>query len=258
MIETSVKVLSNKKVAMDQFEMVLESAVRLPSIKPGQFCMVSVNDASRLLRRPFSVFRVKDKKKFSILYKLAGEGTKSLSKCCKGTMLSVLLPLGNGFDTQGSAKETIYLVAGGIGIASVFSLRDMPCRKVKFFYGVKTGLELIEISKRKDSNLFLSSDDGSKGKKGFITHSVIEELKKDLEIIEGRKIHIMSCGPHVMLKNLYFGVRNLERDVRLSFCFEERMACGVGACMGCVVGTKSGLRRSCTDGPVFDADAIVW
>jgi dihydroorotate dehydrogenase electron transfer subunit len=258
MIETSATVISNKKAAKDQYEMVLEIKGRLPAVNPGQFCMVSVNDASRLLRRPFSVFRVLGKNKFSILYKLAGEGTESLARCCKGTVLSALLPLGNGFDIKGSSKDVVYLVAGGIGVASVFSLMDMSSKKTKFFYGARTASELIPVKKTKNSSLFLSTDDGTKGKRGFITDSVINELKKDLDSADGKKIHVMSCGPHVMLEQLYKGIRIIDKNVKLSFCFEEHMACGVGVCMGCVVQSKDGYRRSCTDGPVMDADTIVW
>jgi dihydroorotate dehydrogenase electron transfer subunit len=254
MREMEAVILSNRMVALNQFEMELKPDGELPKIGPGQFAMVSVNDNSRILRRPFSIFRISPKGTFSIFYRASGEGTRNLSRQEKGLKLSVLLPLGNGFDLKAFEKQTVYCVAGGIGFASVFPLALKLGSPVKFFYGCRTKSEFTPVPKNMECHY--STEDGSRGYKGFVTDVVGEHLKKDLTA--GKKIVVAACGPMAMLKNLDRTVKSTGKDVPVWLSFEERMACGVGVCMGCVIRTKNGLECTCKKGPVFDSNGIVW
>ena len=246
-------IISNQNVAKNQFEMVIETRQVLPKIVPGQFCMLSVNDSAHLLRRPFGIYRILGKKQFSVLYKIVGEGTQLLSLKQKNEKLSILLPIGNGYPVLDKTQLT-YVVAGGIGLGSVSLLLNTE-KQIKFFYGAKTKKEYVPLSFPR-KRIFYATDDGSKGHKGFIVEPVKKNLIQDIK--SGNNPVIYACGPSPMLKSLYESVRFLSQNVKMFFSLEERMACGIGVCMGCVVNIQGEYKRVCVDGPVFEADVIVW
>jgi len=249
-------ILQNRKVGSDFFELELKLKSPVRHVKPGQFCMLSVGDTSRILRRPFGIFKQPKPDRISVLYKLTGEGTRFLSRQKKGAELSILLPLGNGYPSIDLTEKVLYIVSGGIGLASVFSLLDVKTRKSKFFYGAKTKGEVYSFKKTKKIDWFIGTDDGTLGLKGSINLAVEKELEKDIKEHGGQKIVIMACGPQGMLKDLKNRIDSVSEDVKTYFSLEERMACGVGVCMGCVVKTDEGLKCSCKTGPVFEAGKI--
>jgi len=264
MIETTAVIISNARVARNRFELVLRvkglKGLKKPWIVPGQFCMISIDapGGGKILRRPFSIFRRSGLDRVSILYKTAGAGTEILSKKKKGDACSVLLPLGNGFPVGKLGNKHLYIVAGGIGAASVHGLLQVKSKSKKFFYGAASSGDLCPVSCPKNTATFLATDDGSRGHKGFLTDLVSLSVTKDLKSVKGKDIVICACGPMIMLKTLFRVVSDLDPSIRMFFALEERMACGFGVCIGCVVLTDTGYKRTCADGPVFQAETIRW
>ena len=261
MLETTAVIISNKKAAKSQYELVLRvKGLAGKPVLPGQFCMLSVDDPSgaRLLRRPFSVFSRPGKDRISVLFKIAGEGTALLSKKKKNETCSILLPLGNGFPLEQLEKRHLYIVAGGIGAASVHSLLAVRSKSKKFFYGAASKDELCPVRPPKNATISYATQDGSRDYKGLVTDLVKRCVTKDLASLSGKDVAVCACGPMAMLKNLFQSISALDPSIKMYFSLEERMACGFGVCMGCVVATDKGYKRACADGPVFPADAVDW
>lgn len=222
---------------------------------PGQFYMVGVSKGcDPLLKRAFSLFR-ETGDGFQILYRISGKGTAILRDMKEGTVIDVIGPLGSYYpDPPKDALPVV--IAGGIGVASVFSLVGKLSKRAAVFYGARSSSELLmkdellEIS----GELMVSTDDGSAGEKG----NVIELLEKSMVLKKAKDMscYIYACGPRPLLKK----VTEISVSNRISACvsLEEHMACGLGACLGCVVRTRDGFRRVCKEGPVFDAAEILW
>jgi dihydroorotate dehydrogenase electron transfer subunit len=261
MIESTAVIVSNRKVARGQNELVLRvKGLAGVAVLPGQFCMLSVDGprGSRILRRPFSIFGRPGKDRVSVLFKVAGEGTSLLAKKKKGDLCSVLLPLGNGFPVDKLVKKHLTIVAGGIGAASVHSLLSVKSKSKKFFYGAGSGDELCPVCAPKSAETFVATLDGSRGHRGLVTDLVTRSVTKDLTLFKGEDLAVCACGPMAMLKALFHKVSRLDPSIQVYVSLEERMACGFGVCMGCVVATDKGYKRACADGPVFPADAVDW
>lgn len=250
-VETEAVVVLNKKLSETFFEISLEIPLKcLSSFIPGMFCMLSV--PSKLLRRPFCIYKL-NKNILSILYKVTGEGTKYLSSLKKGENLSLFYPLGNGFPVDEFEGKTLYLCAGGTGIASILPLYNFKDKDCILTAGFKNNSDLLKFLKNK-KNVFISTDDGSTEFKGLVTDLLINLLKKERPSVD--KTLICACGPLEMLKDLVKKVKPFGFKVFVSL--EERMACGTGLCMGCAVSTVDGYRLVCKDGPVFDSKDIDW
>jgi dihydroorotate dehydrogenase electron transfer subunit len=217
--------------------------------------MVEVNKGrDPLLKRAFSLFRKTDDG-FQILYRIKGKGTSILADMKEGAVIEILGPLGNSY--PGPSEDQIPLVvAGGIGIASVFSFVERHSKKAYVFYGARSKDELFMLDelRRHSMDLFISTDDGSSGAKGTVVDSLKAFLASS-HAVPGRHV-IYACGHHLMLQAVS-GVA-ASNDIKAHVALEEHMACGIGACLGCVVKTKSGYKRVCKEGPVFDASEIVW
>lgn len=216
----------------------------------GQFLMLEVPGFP--LRRPF-VIAGKDGDSIRVMFKIRGEGTRKLSKLAIGTKLKLLAPLGNPFPTPEEGKNVI-LVAGGMGAVTILPLAKELYKKHKIvmLLGAVSGDSLI-LSKELESlgNLLLSTDDGTCGEKC----DVVELLKGYVNKNPG-KYTIYSCGPSPMLNKItMFSKKN---NMTCFISLEERMGCGVGACLCCAVRTSDGIKRVCKDGPVFRADEILW
>ncbi len=216
--------------------------------------MVSVgNGLDPLLKRPFSIHRMIGSD-LQILYRVAGRGTNILSRKKPGDTLEVIGPLGNNFPVKRSRENTV-LVAGGLGIAPIFALAESlatPLKKPLLFYGTKTGNELLCINELKSIGIepVISTDNGGMGRKGSVT----DVLKEFLNIFTDHCIY--ACGPEPMLKSL----SALAEKYKLKgyAALEQNMACGIGACLGCIVNTTGGYKRVCKEGPVFPMDEIIW
>jgi dihydroorotate dehydrogenase electron transfer subunit len=236
--------------------------------QPGQFLMIRVTETYEpFLPRPMSVHRIIKNKKdeaeaFQVLFKIAGKGTKLLAEKTEGEQLQVLGPLGKGFRIDKTCSETL-LVAGGIGVAPMVFLIEELARtsaKIKAFVGGATSKDLLalDIFKKYAYDLFITTEDGSQGKKGMITES-LEEYLTDRN--NAKDTIMYACGPKAMLKQVAFLSNKFKLPCQLSF--ESRMACGLGACLGCVIQTKSGdnnchYKRVCIEGPVFNAQEVIW
>lgn len=223
---------------------------------PGNFFMLSVDDSlDPLLKRPFSIHRSL-KNDFQIMYRVAGKGTDILSRRKPGDLLEAIGPLGNKFPRP-KAKDKVILIAGGIGIAPIFNLAEALLKtKPVLFYGARTQDELLCLDELKALGIdtIISTDDGTFGRKGFITDSLKNYLTRHSSPITDYSLY--ACGPEPMLRALSVFVK--KHDLRCSAAFEQNMACGLGTCLGCVVHTVAGYKRVCKEGPVFPMDEIVW
>ncbi len=229
---------------------------------PGNFCHLRVNESySPLLRRAFSIHQVeKEKNGFELLFKVVGPGTQVLSEKKPGEKLDLLAPLGNSFFLP-AKDENVVLLAGGMGIAPLFYLvnclleKKFDPQKISLFFGVKKKDEYLLIDEIVSTGirLHLATEDGSSGYKGMITDLFRQELRS--RRLKTKKTKFYACGPNPMLKKVSEISRKFNLDCQV--CLENHMACGVGACFGCVVKTTKGYKRVCKDGPVFDAREVI-
>lgn len=259
---TKAKVISNIKVGPDYYRMALDVGSTAGKIEPGQFFNILCADGKSmepLLRRPFSIHRIRGQGIVEILYEVIGKATSILSRKEKGDMLDIIGPLGNGFPVEPDGKSAI-LVAGGIGVAPLLALAEQIAYSVKrtahsVFIGAKSRKEILcEKDFRKlGFEVFISTEDGSKGYKGLITDLLYKKLfakRYSLDAV------LYACGPNAMLKEI--SKLAGKRNIRAFGSLEEHMSCGVGSCYGCVIKTKQGYKRVCKDGPVFELKEIIW
>ena len=238
------------------------------NVRPGQFVMVGMdNRLAPFLPRPFSVYHLDDhagETGLEILYKVVGRGTHAMSELRAGESLNVLGPLGTGFDcTHG--RERVVLVAGGIGIAPLAFLAEWCNRcvtdkrvSVVAYIGATTSGSLIgcDTMEQLCTGMHICTDDGSCGLEG----TVVDAFRRDLSLF-GDESAVYVCGPSVMMKEI--GILLKESSLWCQVSLEERMACGIGACLGCAVRTVKSdgstvYKRACTDGPVFNVRDIIW
>jgi dihydroorotate dehydrogenase electron transfer subunit len=257
------QILFNHSVGEGYYCTGLSCAEMAKQSKPGQFLMLRIADQASegKLSRPFSISNVKDHI-IEIVFEAVGQNTKNLAAAEKGRMLSVIGPLGNGFQIDREAQAHL-LVAGGIGIAPFpylagRILQECPHSKVAVLFGVRnlSKLLLTQLFKEYKIELKISSDDGTVGEKGFVTTI----LSKELDTLKDKKVAIYACGPTPMLKAT--AEIAAEKDIPCQVSLEEVMACGVGACLGCACKTRtdggSTYKMVCKDGPVFDSKDVIF
>ena len=243
--DEDVPLLENKKINDKYFKLVFGSRNLSKNIKPGQFLHIRVNQGQDpYLRRPFSYFRASDGK-VEILYEALGRGTTLLAGKTKGELLRVMGPLGNAF-TQDLGKKKRILVAGGVGVPPlVFLAEKYPTAYL--LIGTKSKAELMPKAELKKvrAKVLYSTEDGSYGTKGRVT-LLLEKILKEQHPGE---FFIQTCGPKKMMEAVIAIAAKYGVEGEASW--DESMACGVGACLGCMVKTRGGLKRACADGPVF-------
>ena len=245
MKQSYFKVISNKRIAKNVYEMKLEGDTS-PIICPGQF--VNIKIESEFLRRPISICDYDDTT-LTLIYKVVGKGTSLMSAMQENTWLDILIALGNGFNTNESGENPV-LIGGGVGVPPMFKLAKeliQEGKDVSVILGFNTKSEIFyeEEFKALGVDVYCSTADGSFGTKGFVTDVIRNEgLEFD---------YLYTCGPLPMLKALYDAT-----TVDGEYSFEERMGCGFGACMGCTCKTKYGNKRICKDGPVLKREEIIW
>lgn len=234
-------VKENIPLTSNVYEMTLAGDTRFVTAA-GQFVNVALDGL--YLRRPISVCDVTDGI-LTLIYKVVGKGTDVMSRKKSGDTLNILTGLGNGYDLS-LAGDSPLLLGGGVGVPPLYLLAKKLAeqgKKVTVVLGFNTADEVFyekEFSSL-GADVRVTTVDGSYGTKGFVT-----------DAIEGSFSHYYACGPLPMLK----AVSKLDMSGSLSL--EERMGCGFGACMGCSIMTKNGVKRVCKEGPVFDAAEVIW
>jgi dihydroorotate dehydrogenase electron transfer subunit len=209
-----------------------------------------------LLRRPYSLARVDRREEtFTILVRPYGRGSEWLVRQPAGTDVDVLGPLGNRFDVPPKATNML-MVAGGVGAAPLVMLADAALaqgKSVTYLMGGMTEEALLPVSVLPgEVEYVVATDDGSRGHHGFVTDLVLDYLSWADEIY--------ACGPEPMFQSLRRVIlaHRMGKRPRVQVSVERTMACGLGACLGCVVETRSGMQASCVEGPVYDMDEVVW
>lgn len=218
------------------------------SISGGQFVMM---ESGQYLLRPFSVYEIKNDN-LGFLYKVIGGGTSFLSKLKIGDKILINGPLGKGFIYPERINKSVLIVAGGIGIATFPLVARIAYERgytIKTLFGARSKADLVASEElKKYGELEAITDDGSSGRKGFVTELLTNELKKN------KDQEIFVCGPTPMLKNVIKVCNSFGVIAQVSF--EEYMACGFGACMSCVVKANGKHLRTCIDGPVMRSDSV--
>ena len=240
------EIMANFEIAEKIFRLEVYSPELAQVAKAGQFIEVQLSDEFTL-RRPFGVASTKNDT-IKMFYRVVGHGTKFLSQRNFGEILNVLGPLGNGFNTNVTGK--ILLVGGGMGLAPLLCAAE-KFKNVDILMGGKTADEVMfwEAEFVEDvGEMFVTTDDGSLGEKGFVTNFLPEILQAE------NYSAVFTCGPEIMMRNVAMEV--LANDIPCQVSFERRMACGLGACLSCSVDTVHGRKKVCKDGPVFDASEV--
>ena len=228
-----------------------------PKVKPGQFLHLLIPQLSdRILRRPFSIYKA-DAEGISILYKPVGRGTDSMKPLQAGDTVDVIGPLGNGYPERGEGKFPV-LVAGGYGNAALYlKAKELSVKGVAFFGG-RTAEDILCVEEFKALGWEVrpTTDDGSLGTQGLVTADFDPWMaEQDIQ-----KLELFVCGPEPMLKAM--GDRAIENDFTAWLSMDKNMACGVGACLTCVIKRKTAdgweWARCCKDGPVFESREILW
>lgn len=251
------KILSSDTLSSENFKLIIERPSDMGSIKPGQFFGISVSENGYpLLRRPISVSKVTDSS-IEFTVKLNGKGTQLLSEIEVSKSINVLGPLGNGFFLD-EISENSLIVGGGIGIAPVKELARHIKEERNISLPVLLGFrdepfDMDDYNKISD-NIKIATESGVVGHKGYVTDVLKEEL-------ESKKIDMVYvCGPHVMLKAINELCSSYKVETQL--LMEERMACGIGACLVCTCGIKEDgeikNKRVCKDGPVFYGSEVAF
>lgn len=226
----------------------------LPPMMPGQFAQLRVDGSKdTYLRRPISIHDLDvSHNEISFLIQLVGDGTKALSRLEAGDNLNALLPLGNGFSMPCSPQSRHLLVGGGVGTAPLLYLgREMLKigARPSFLLGARSASYLLRVDEFEAlGDVYVTTEDGTRGEKGFVTqHSILEKEHFD---------RISVCGPSPMMKAVarYAKQKGIPCEVSL----ENMMACGLGACLCCVEKTVKGNVCVCTEGPVFDVNELNW
>lgn len=227
----------------------------LPQMLPGQFAQLRIDGSkTTFLRRPISIHYVDYKSnQLWFLVQTVGDGTKALAALHEGDTLNVVLPLGNGFTLPQSADEKILLVGGGVGCAPLLNMgkvmAEMGCRPT-FLIGARTQSDLLQLDLFSQyGDVYVTTEDGSYGEKGFVTQHTLLQGDQKFD-------RISTCGPKPMMMAVARYAK--QAGIACEVSLENKMACGVGACLCCVEDTHEGHKCVCTDGPVFPIEALKW
>lgn len=245
----SVEALSDKHVLIK-----LIDDKPLPEMLPGQFVEMRVdNSPSTFLRRPISINNVDyDRNELWLLVAAVGDGTRQLQKLQKGDRLNCMLPLGNSFTMPTDSTQKVLLVGGGVGVAPLlyFGKRIKAMGgEPTFLLGARSAKDVLERELFEQvGRVLITTEDGSEGEKGFVTnHSVLAQEHFD---------RISTCGPKPMM--MAVARYAFKNDIECEVSLENKMACGVGACLCCVEKTVEGNKCVCKEGPVMNIKKLTW
>lgn len=249
-IKMTANIIRQEMIGTDIFSMIIQAKEIAVQAKPGQFVDLYSADGSKLLPRPISLCEIdREAGTLRLVYRIAGKGTAEFSKLTSDHTIDVLGPLGNGFNLEDGKA---ILIGGGIGIPPMLQLaKELKCEK-SIVLGYRDE-EFLSEEFKPYGEVYKSSDNGAIGVKGTVMDAIKEYG------IEGT--HIYACGPTPMLRAIQQYA--LENGIRAQLSLEERMACGVGACLACVCKSKEvdhhsnvNNKRVCKDGPVFYAEEV--
>ena len=247
--ETAI-VISQEQIADNIFSMWIQTEAAA-SAKPGQFISMYTQDGTKLLPRPISICEIDKKKgRLRVVYRVTGEhtGTKEFSQMKAGDMIPVIGPLGNGFPLEKAKGKKAFLIGGGIGVPPILELaKQLHCEK-QIVVGYRDKYIFLKEQFEENGTLYISTEDGSVGTKGNVMHAIAEHnLEADI---------IYACGPTPMLRAIKAYAE--DKGIECYISLEERMACGIGACLACTCKSKEkdhhtnvNNKRICKDGPVF-------
>lgn len=267
MFQINARVLYNKRIKKNYYEIALSAPEIAKSAMPGQFVNIKVTEGIEpLLRRPFSIHQIYRQAGIKILYEAIGRGSEALARRKSGELLDIIGPLGNGFDYYGrraTGDGRRILVAGGMGTAPlVFLAEKLAKTKNLVLLGARTKDDILCEREFRELGyeVKIATDDGSRGFKGYVSDLLI----KTLSTVHYQLSTIYACGPSLMLKEISRIAKGCDIPAQVSL--EAHMACGIGGCMGCVIKTTDdaclpagrGYKRVCKDGPVFAASRVIW
>lgn len=249
-----VEVLANERLAEGVGLAALHAPRIAAAVEPGQFVHLRIAEGRDfILRRPFSVHRAGGER-IELLYQVLGRGTRELAAADRGAVMDAIGPLGTGWRVPGDASHAL-LVAGGLGAAPLGMLAEALAERgvaVSVAQGAPSGDRLVarDLFETVARRYSCATEDGSVGERGLATVPAGTLLASD------RPDVVYACGPEAMQRAV--AAMAAEADVPCQVSLERLMACGVGACLSCVVTTVRGLERACCEGPVFDAADVVW
>lgn len=248
------QIIEKKNLAKDVYDLTVSCPEIAAEAMPGQFAQVAAEGF--FLRRPISICDIdKENGTIRLVFQVRGKGTDKLSGLNKGEMLDIIAPLGKGFKVLEKGKKCV-CIGGGIGTPPMVGIAKKYGENAAVISGFRNASAVIlqEDFENIGAKTILCTDDGTAGKKGFVTDAFEEYLK------ESKPDIVYACGPTVMLK----GVTKICKDngIYCEVSLEQRMACGVGACLVCVCKTvKNGEEFNshvCKDGPVFNSEEVVF
>ncbi len=247
-------VTENTRLHVNYVLLKLTSSTELPELLPGQFAEIRVDgSSSTFLRRPISInFVDRAKNEVWFLIQLVGDGTKRLAEARIGETINVVLPLGNGFTMPEKGSDKLLLVGGGVGTAPMLYLGEQLALngcKPTFLLGARSSQDLLQLDQfAAYGDVYTTTEDGSHGEKGYVTqHSILEKVNFE---------QIYTCGPKPMMVAVAKYAKKNQINCEVSL--ENKMACGVGACLCCVENTDEGHLCVCKEGPVFNINKLLW
>ena len=245
-------VIRQKEIGDGIFSMWIQTENIGKEAKPGQFVSLYSKDGSKLLPRPISLCEIdRENSRLRLVYRVTGAktGTEEFSRLKAGDTIPVIGPLGNGFPVEKAEGKRAFLMGGGIGVPPILELaKQMQCEKKQIVVGYRNAQTFLKEEFEASGELYISTEDGSVGTKGNVMDAIREQkLKADI---------IYACGPTPMLRAIKQYAE--ENGIECYISLEERMACGIGACLACVCKSKEkdahsnvNNKRICKDGPVF-------
>lgn len=245
-------VIRQKEIGDGIFSMWIQTENIGKEAKPGQFVSLYSKDGSKLLPRPISLCEIdRENSRLRLVYRVTGAktGTEEFSRLKAGDTIPVIGPLGNGFPVEKAEGKRAFLMGGGIGVPPILELaKQMQCEKKQIVVGYRNAKTFLKEEFEAAGELYISTEDGSVGTKGNVMDAIREQkLKADI---------IYACGPTPMLRAIKQYAE--ENGIECYISLEERMACGIGACLACVCKSKEkdahsnvNNKRICKDGPVF-------
>lgn len=273
---------SNIEIALGIFDMIINVGDMAKLAKAGQFVNLYCYDSAKLLPRPISICNVDtDGETLRLIYAAVGAGTKEFATLIAGDKIDVLGPLGKGFDLEDKAGKQILIVGGGVGTPPLLELAKSLKAKYADEISITTVLGFRDESYLASEfenygKVFVATDSGKSGYKGNVIELMKEELSEELTAIKTGFDYMYSCGPTPMLR----GLQQFNKDygIKAEFSLEERMGCGFGGCVGCVVGIRTEevkakfmtnneeliedkdfeYRKVCKDGPVFEYSEVIF